>query len=265
MDLVQKQIINSDEFFIMLCIAKRIGKRRQSFPSRTTLMKETNFSKDKVSRSITNLCKAGILEKEQRNNGKFSSNLYTIKTNLIGVYIGAEDEELIEEETKITVTQNTDTQIPCTENKPLSINQDLEVLINSSEVKKINKKENSNLKQKFNLEIELKKPEYSNLTQEIKDKFQVWWSRKPGKRTQEAFTLAINQLLQANLNGQNWLLDKGIESEITGKGWQSLKLEWYTDYLVNQTKPANRPFAKYQTQAQKEIQNTNQISEYANF
>jgi DNA-binding MarR family transcriptional regulator len=132
MDLVQQKVINTDEFFVLLCITKRIGKKRQSFPSRSLLMKETNLSKDKISRSVTNLVKAGILIKEQRNNGKFSSNLYTLKTKLLGVYIGVED-EILEED---SVTQNTDTENACPQNKPLSIDQSCEVLINSLNIKK---------------------------------------------------------------------------------------------------------------------------------
>jgi hypothetical protein len=153
MDLVQQKVINTDEFFVLLCIAKRIGKKNQAFPSRSLLMKETCFGKTKLSEIITNLVKSGLLAREQKKptigKNKFSTNLYTIKTNLLSVFINLNDEMLEEE----TVTANEDTENEDTEKRSLSIKQSIGSIKQSIEVKKDIKKESLEEVRKNNISL----------------------------------------------------------------------------------------------------------------
>ena len=144
MDLVQQKVINTDDFFVLLCIAKRVGKNKTSFPSRETLMQETNFGKTKVSACITSLCSSNLISKKQREvknkDGKkvFSSNEYKITNKFLSIFVECENEVL--EESCATVFE--DTQVEDTQNQPLSINQSSVSINQSLEVKNI-KKENS--------------------------------------------------------------------------------------------------------------------------
>jgi hypothetical protein len=125
LDLVQEGKITTDDFFILLSITKRIGKEKTAFPSIKTLMAETHFGKTKVQTCLGNLQVKGFLVREQRrvknSAGKevLSSNLYKIKTNLIGVYINTLDQEL--EEFCETVFEASENE--ASENQPISINQ----------------------------------------------------------------------------------------------------------------------------------------------
>lgn len=131
LDLVKNKIINTSEFFILLLICKRINIKSQSFPSIKTLMEESGFGKTKIEECLSNLQKKKFLEKKQRRvklkNGREvnSSNLYTIKTNLVSVFVNLQNHELEEKQNEIkeisaTVFQGTENQ--GFENQPLSIN-----------------------------------------------------------------------------------------------------------------------------------------------
>lgn len=246
MDLVQNKTINTDEFFILLCITKRINNKSQAFPSRSLLMKESNMSKDKVSRSITRLVEAGIITKIQRNAGKFSSNLYTIQTRFLSVFLNASGQEFTEDN---TVSQNTDTQIPCTEIKPLSINQSLEVLNNSFEVKN-KQKEKPNLK--FDL---ISNPDYQKLDPvEVRKLTFDFWDTKKGAKTEVSFNILLKRLTKMSVDNQI----KSLEQAITGN---------YSTVYEIVDKPGYKGFSNQkQTQAQKEIQpQIAETSEYSNY
>jgi len=107
LDLIKGKKITTDEFVILLLISKRVSKKKTSFPSIKLLQEESTFGRDKVQKAITGLEKKGFITKNQRKiEGKFSSNFYTIKTNLIGVYINCKDEKLEEEpSTEIQATE----------------------------------------------------------------------------------------------------------------------------------------------------------------
>lgn len=133
-------VISPDELVILMCIAKRINAKGQSYPGRVTLMRDTGYGKTKVSSITTSLEQKGLIKKEQRyKNGRLSSNLYTINTTGIGVYIPAfgitleSDESDNKEENDDEIAENTvtgiqDTEIQDTEKRSLSIVQSIEVL-----------------------------------------------------------------------------------------------------------------------------------------
>jgi hypothetical protein len=160
MDLVKNKTITSDDFFILLCIAKRIRATKQSFPSINLLQEETNFGRDKIYKCLDSLQKAKLIFKQQRilKSGKFSSNLYTITTKLLGVFITCEDEKIeIKDEVKpLTENQEPLTDLPTTVKpttvKPtISINKSIEVLTNLSEGGGISQNLDSNIS---NLKLE---------------------------------------------------------------------------------------------------------------
>ena len=237
MDLVQNKTINTDEFFILLCITKRINNKSQAFPSRSLLMKESNMSKDKVSRSITRLVEAGIISKVQRNAGKFSSNLYTIQTRFLSVFLNASGQEFTEEN---TVSQNTDTQIPCTEIKPLSINQSLEVLNSSFEVKN-KQKEKPNLK--FDLILN---EDYQKLDPvEVRKLTFDFWTTKKGAKTEIAFNILLKTLNKMTVENQIKSLEQAIISN-------------YSTVYEIVDRPAYKGFRQPKTNSQRAVEATRQ-------
>lgn len=176
LDLVKNKIINTSEFFILLLICKRINIKSQSFPSIKTLMEESGFGKTKIEECLSNLQKKNFLEKKQRRvklkNGREvnSSNLYTIKTNLVSVFVNLKNHELEEKQNEIkeisaTVFQGADNQ--GSENQPLSINhsplsinqsieereKESEVVIQESKVVKANNQSTSFLNNSKSFEI----------------------------------------------------------------------------------------------------------------
>ena len=140
LDLIKQKKITTDEFIILLLISKRVNKKKQCFPSIKLLQEESTFGRDKVQKCIVDLDKKGFIKKSQRKvEGKFSSNFYTIKTNLIGIYINCQGQELEEEPS----TENQGSEIQSTENPTLSINQSSLSINQSIEGGQPPKKQNS--------------------------------------------------------------------------------------------------------------------------
>ena len=140
LDLIKQKKITTDEFIILLLISKRVNKKKQCFPSIKLLQEESTFGRDKVQKCIVDLDKKGLIKKSQRKvEGKFSSNFYTIKTNLIGIYINCQGQELEEEPS----TENQGSEIQSTENPTLSINQSSLSINQSIEGGQPPKKQNS--------------------------------------------------------------------------------------------------------------------------
>lgn len=65
---------------VYMYLADRSDKEGQCYPSIGTISKELNLSRNTVKRGISDLIKAGYLQKESRlrENGGKSSNLYQI-------------------------------------------------------------------------------------------------------------------------------------------------------------------------------------------
>jgi hypothetical protein len=122
---VERGEINTDDFFVLLCITKRIGRSNSAFPSIAKLMQESNFGRDKVYKCLSNLVNQKLITKTQRRvknkAGKeiLSSNLYTITTNLLSVFINAQNQGLENFISEATDFQATDNQAP--ENQTRSI------------------------------------------------------------------------------------------------------------------------------------------------
>lgn len=133
-------VINTDEFFILLSIAKRIGKDNNSFPNYKTLQKESGFGKNKLWSCLKSLDEKKLITKEQRyKNGRLTSNLYTLNVRGLSVFIPAygctlESDEIEEENLKgdeieeNTVPDFQETDFQETENQTISISNNIEVL-----------------------------------------------------------------------------------------------------------------------------------------
>lgn len=204
LDLIKQKKITTDEFIILLLIAKRVNKKNQCFPSIKLLQEESTFGRDKVQKCIVDLDKKGFIKKSQRKvEGKFSSNFYTIKTNLIGVYINCQNEELEEEPT----TGIQGSEIQATENQTLSINQSSLSINQSIEDKK---------KKKFDAEIYLKNLDLEN---SIKTLLFDWLEIRKAKKTpttQKAIDLAVKTLNKHDIPTQIQMLENSILNGWTG-------------------------------------------------
>jgi DNA-binding transcriptional ArsR family regulator len=116
-------------FAVLLVICKHLGVKKTAFPSKQTIMKLTNMGRDAVTRELSVLEDAGLLKKEQRTkDGKFTTNLYTVTTKLIGVYIAASDAGDLQEDeipcTDFQATESPATETPYTESQAtISIKQ----------------------------------------------------------------------------------------------------------------------------------------------
>jgi predicted transcriptional regulator len=240
MDLVTNDIINTDEFYILLCIVKRINRKNTSFPSRMTLMSETKFGKTKVSTCLSKLERAGLIQRQQREiikNGKkiFSTNLYTIKTSLIGIYINVLDEELLDED-KLTVTvsedtQTEDTQTEDTQNRDtISINKNISIK-QDKVLKKIEVAKNN----KFNILNEI---DQTNLKEPQKTLLVEYWNEsKKGAKTKRAFEILIEELNQLTPELQIKALKKAYQCK-----WASIEAEWFNktnNHCANASKTVN--------------------------
>jgi hypothetical protein len=130
LDLVQDKTITTDDFFILLAISKRINSDFKSFPSIQTLKIESRFGKNKIYSCLKNLEDSGLLKRKQRRlknekgNEVLSSNLYTITTDLVGVFINANNKDIEESnfpENGQPLSQNEDTENEYIQNETRSI------------------------------------------------------------------------------------------------------------------------------------------------
>lgn len=237
MKLVTKQVISAEDFYLLLCITKRIKATKQAYPSIALLQEETGFGRDKVYKCLSSLEKAGLLVRSQRHqNGRLSSNLYTIKTKLLGVYISVDNEEIEIEDIKILSTENQGTerkQLPenqysenqYPENPTISINQSSLSINQSIEVKKINKKnslDKSQKQEKFNAEDYVKtiyqKPE-------VVQAYLGWIEVRKIKKYPT--TKTIMDLHKKRIE-ECTSVEEAIKllEMATEKSWQGLDIEW---------------------------------------
>lgn len=81
--------VNPQELFLLCHIAKRMGRELTCFPCMDTLIKDTGFSRNTLKKHRKSLLEKDLIEMSYRNtkSGKQGSNLYQIKTPLIGVFV----------------------------------------------------------------------------------------------------------------------------------------------------------------------------------
>lgn len=130
--------ISCDAYWVLSHLAKYLGKESSCFPSKETLKKDTSFGRYKLDNAIKELVLKGLIKKEQKalKDGKFTSNFYTVTTDLLSIFSAKKEEET-------TVVQLSDdgsadsgsTDVGKPDNKVLSISS--EVLVNKE--KKIKK------------------------------------------------------------------------------------------------------------------------------
>jgi hypothetical protein len=143
---------------------------------------------------------------------------------------------------KIGFTQNEQIDLPKM-GTPITQNEQIYNTETNTEINisKDIKKETKVSVSKFSINEELQKEIYLPLNENIKNKFINWFTKKTGKKTIESFKLSINQILQATEDQANWLLDTALEKQITGNGWQGIKLEYLPYNLKNQKKAIEEP------------------------
>lgn len=90
--------VDDSEMWLLIHIANRIGMEMKCFPSNKTLMRDTGWKIDKLQRVKKSLAEKGLIEITERVN---SSNLYTINTDLISLFVPAKGRST--EEGKYTV------------------------------------------------------------------------------------------------------------------------------------------------------------------
>lgn len=76
--------VNESEMWLILNLAKRFGESFTAFPSNKTLLEDTGWHIEKLQRVKKSLAEKRILKIKVRKN---ASNLYTINTEYLGVYI----------------------------------------------------------------------------------------------------------------------------------------------------------------------------------
>jgi len=84
--------VSSDEFWLLMNIVSRFNKKLICWPSNKTLCKDTRWSLKKLQRVKSQLIDKGLLVANIRYNlNSQTSNEYQINTDLIGVYITADN------------------------------------------------------------------------------------------------------------------------------------------------------------------------------
>lgn len=146
--------INEKELYLLMRIAQHILKnpeKKQCFPGKNRLRKLTGYGRDKLNQTIKSLNDKGIIDKEQRKSkkGEFLTNLYTVKTQYIQIYVtqkldltfasSDEDHENVNPYTENQYTDKPYTDYPCTENPctdyPATENQYTNVIKNHEGIK----------------------------------------------------------------------------------------------------------------------------------
>lgn len=86
--------VDCSEMWMLMHLSKRVGvKERTCWPSNKTLCKDTGWHIEKVQKVKKALIDKGLIEVIMRPE---QSNIYKIKTRLIGIYMGIEDFEFMD-------------------------------------------------------------------------------------------------------------------------------------------------------------------------
>lgn len=81
--------VTDSELYLLSHITKRLNKEMYCFPSNTTLMKETGWSKEKLQKVKKSLVEKGYMRIESNFfNNVQTSNTYVVTTDLIGCFVG---------------------------------------------------------------------------------------------------------------------------------------------------------------------------------
>lgn len=127
--------LNGDELSVFCHILKRINKKNESFPSRSLIMKETGYGREKVAKALKGLKEKKVIEYfQKKTDGKFSKTHYKITTKLAGVFL-CSDNEVLEVDCRDTDYRSTETTL--TENPQLSINHNISINHNKDKTIKI--------------------------------------------------------------------------------------------------------------------------------
>jgi hypothetical protein len=85
--------LEPNEMWLLLHIVKRLNDHKTAFPSKKVLLEDTRWKSEKTLKAaMDSLVEKGMLNvtHRARPDGSQTSNLYTVKTNLIGVFVTAD-------------------------------------------------------------------------------------------------------------------------------------------------------------------------------
>lgn len=97
--------VDEAEMWLILHLAKRLGESFTTFPSNSTLLKDTGWHIEKLQRVKKSLVEKRIIKVKTRKN---TSNLYTINSEFIGVFINGKGKtvEVFEGDGKTDIPRN---------------------------------------------------------------------------------------------------------------------------------------------------------------
>jgi len=126
-------LLSGEELGLFVHILKRVGKDNKAWPGKDLLQKETRYGREKLSKTIKALIDKNIISRTQENKGKsFGKIVYTIETELAGVYISAKSQSLQDTQRD---TETRDTETRDTETRTRSINQSLSINQSKAKIK----------------------------------------------------------------------------------------------------------------------------------
>lgn len=198
---IDTRLLESDltpnELAVLLHIAKRINVKNSSFPSVKLLQKEVKIGRDSVMKAVKSLTDKGLIEKSQmkpiKGKNRFGSNLYTLKTPYLSVYVPLTG-------STVSLCQGTEiqgTEIQGTENQGTE-NQSTEIQGTEKSTLSISKKGSINKERSINKE---------------NSDFLNFWNSYPRKEAKPTAQKAFNALTPE----QQEKAIKGIEGFVSGK------------------------------------------------
>ncbi len=91
--------VDQNELWLLMHLSKRLNKNRTCWPSNKALLRDLKWSIDKLQKCKKTLMDKGLLSVIiRKNDSGQSSNMYLVKTSLIGIYINLDDLGELEEE-----------------------------------------------------------------------------------------------------------------------------------------------------------------------
>lgn len=87
--IIDKNLMNESEFWLLMHIVKRVNRNRKAFPGNELLCKDTGFGLSKLKLVKLKLVQKNLLIVKHRigKSNKYTSNEYTVNTDLISVYM----------------------------------------------------------------------------------------------------------------------------------------------------------------------------------
>jgi hypothetical protein len=113
--IIDKQLLDESEFWLLMHIVKRINRNRKTFPGNDLLCQDTGYSIGKLKKVKKKLIVKNLLKVKARKGvgNKFTSNEYTVNTAYLSIYMPMKEvrtepvvEPVVEPAGRKTVVQN---------------------------------------------------------------------------------------------------------------------------------------------------------------